>query len=351
MEMQQIETPALLVDLDTMEGNQRRMTELFAGKKVRVRPHFKNHRVLLLAERQVAAGAIGITCARLWEAERLVQRGIRSVLVANEIACEAVMLKFIALSRLAPVIVAVDNAAMVRQMAGLAGEDRKLLNVVVDIDLGLQRCGVADEEAAVQLAKIVVEQGLHFRGLMGYEGHLQSLVPGPEKEKTVKAALSKLVRAKEGIEGAGIPVEIVSCAGTGDCLVASDYPGITEVQPGSYLLMDSYYVPYAPDFQPSLTVLATVISKTGDDRLVADAGVKAISGEHGLPSVDGHDELRINALHAEHAPIQILDPSSTVKVGDKIHIRVHYQDGTVHLHQRMFGMRKSAVEKVFQIEH
>ena len=349
--IEQIETPALLVNLETMEQNQSRMNELFAGKAVKVRPHFKNHRVLALADLQLAAWGAGITCARLWQAELLVRHGIRDVLVANEIAGEEMICKFLHLSRLAPVIVAVDNPAVVGEMVRLAGDDRNLLNVVVDIDLGLKRCGVPDEEAALKLAQAVVDRGLNFRGIMGYEGHLQSLVPGPEKETAVKGAMSKLIRAKKLIEGANIPVEIVSCGGTGDCAIIRDYPGITEVQPGSYLLMDSWYAPFAPDFHPALTVLSTVISKTWDERIVVDAGVKAISGERGLPSVDGMRSLRLKALHAEHAPMEILDSSVAVKVGDKIQIRVRYHDGTVHLHRRMVGVRGGLVEKVFQIEH
>ena len=351
MDFDAIDTPALLVDLDTMERNQRRLNELFASKSVRVRPHFKNHRVLALAGRQIADGAIGITCARLWQAERLIRHGIRSVLVANEIAGELMLRRFMDLSRMAPVIVGVDNALTIDEIARLAGPERGSLNLVVDFDLGLQRCGVVDEGAGLILARRIVDSGMCFRGVMGYEGHLQPLPPGPEKERVVREALAKLVRGKELIERDGIPVEIVSCGGTGDCVIVSDFPGVTEAQPGSYLLMDSWYAPFAPDFHPALTVLATVISRTGNDRLVVDAGVKAVSGERGIPSVAGFDGLRLKALHAEHAPIEIMDRTQAPKVGEKVQIRVHYHDGTVHLHRQMYGIRNGRVEEVFQIEH
>jgi D-serine deaminase-like pyridoxal phosphate-dependent protein len=351
MDLAAIDTPALLMDLDTMERNQRRMHELFAGKKVRVRPHFKNHRVLALADRQIASGAIGITCARLWQAERLIGHGIREVLVANEIAGDAMIRKFIELSRIAPVIIGVDNASTIDEMARSAGPERRSLNLVIDFDLGLRRCGVVDAASGLALARRIVDSGMCFRGVMGYEGHLQPLPPGPEKERVVKEALSKLVSGKELIERDGIPVEIVSCGGTGDCIIVSDFSGVTEAQPGSYLLMDSWYAPFAPDFHPALTVLATVISRTGNDRLVVDAGVKAISGERGLPSIASFDGLKLKALHAEHAPIEILDERQVPKVGEKVQIRVHYHDGTVHLHRQMYGIRNGRVEQVFQIEH
>jgi len=350
MDFDAIDTPALLADLDTIDRNQRRMNELFAGKAVRVRPHFKNHRVLALADRQVSGGTIGITCARLWQAERLIRHGIQNVLVANEIAGEVMIRKFIELSRIAPVIVGVDNVSTIDEMARLAGRERGRLNLVVDFDLGLRRCGVIDGPSGLTLARLVVDSGMCLRGVMGYEGHLQPLPPAPEKERAVREALAKLVAGKELIERDGIPVEIVSCGGTGDCIIVSDFSGVTEAQPGSYLLMDSWYEPFAPDFLPALTVLATVVSRIGNERLVVDAGVKAISGERGLPSVAGFDGLRLKALHAEHAPIEIMEGKAP-KVGEKIRIRVQYHDGTVHLHRQMYGIRNGVVEEVFQIEH
>jgi len=346
-----VETPAFLVDLDVMEQNLQTMARFFRDQPAKLRPHFKNHRVLELAARQVQNGAIGITCARLWQAERLVNSGIRNVLIANEIAGESPLQRYVALSREAPVIIAVDNAAIVRDMGRLAENGKADLNVVVDVDLGLRRCGVPPGEAAVALARLAVDKGLKFRGIMGYEGHLQPQLAGPEKHATVTAAMKSLVDTTKQIEGAGIPVEIVSCGGSGDYAIAGAYPGVTENQAGSYLLMDNWYAPFAPDFKVALSVLATVISKTAGERIVVDAGVKAISGERGLPSVKSVAGLRLKALHAEHAPIDITEPGVNVEVGDKIEIGVQYHDGTIHLHERMYGMRNGKVERILSIEH
>ncbi len=349
--LQAVDTPALIADLDVVEANLAKMSAFFAGKPVGFRPHFKNHRVLALAARQMEAGAIGITCARLWQAERLAHSGISSILIANEIAGENPIRQFAELSREAPVIVAVDNAKIVDDMARIARDKRAELNVVVDVDLGLKRCGVPPGEPAAALAKKVVASGLKFRGVMGYEGHLQLLPPGPEKEETVRQSLEALVASKKLIESLGIPVEIVSCGGTGDYRISGTFPSVTENQAGSFLLMDTGYVASAPDFQPALSVLVTVISKTEGERIVVDAGCKAISGERGLPSVKGIDGLRLKALHAEHAPIDLLDPGVPIEVGDKIELAVRYHDGTVHLHQQMYGVRKGIVEEVLTIEH
>lgn len=349
-ELRKLETPALLVDLPAMERNIATMAGFFRDRKAKLRPHFKNHRVLALADRQMAAGAIGLTCARLWQADILVQHGIKSVLVANEIAGEEMIRRFVDLSREAPVIVGVDNPRTVDHMAFIAGDARGLLNVLVDIDLGLNRCGVPSAEAALELSRHVLSKGLKLRGLMGYEGHLQPLPPGLAKEQSVTAAMQVLADARKRLQGAGIPVEIVSCGGTGDFAIAGPYPGVTEIQAGSYLLMDSWYAPAAPQFEVTLTVLATVISKTPEKRLVVDAGVKAISGERGLPSVKGQPRLRVKALHAEHAPIEILEGDVPVEVGDTLELLVHYHDGTINLHDRMFGVRNGRVEEVFAIE-
>jgi D-serine deaminase-like pyridoxal phosphate-dependent protein len=185
---------------------------------------------------------------------------------------------------------------------------------------------------------------------MGYEGHLQPLPSGPEKEKLVTTAMRNLVHSKELIEREGLPVEIVSCGGTGDYYLSGGYEGVTENQAGSFLLMDTWYAPFSSDFQPSLTVLATVQSKTPGERIVVDAGVKALSGERGLPSVKGISGLSVKAMHAEHALIKIEDPSVGVEVGDKVEIWVHYHDGTIHLHDRMYGIRNGEVEETFKIE-
>jgi D-serine deaminase-like pyridoxal phosphate-dependent protein len=347
----QLKTPALLVDLQAMERNTRTMARFFDRQSAKLRPHFKNHRVLELARYQMEHGAIGITCARLWQAEALLAAGIRDVLIANELADEASLSRFAELSRDAPVIVAVDHPKVVQDLARLGRKNKTEINVVVDIDLGLKRCGVPPGKPALDLARTAVENGLQLRGIMGYEGHLQPLPPGPEKEAVVRSAMQSLIETKCQIERAGIRVEIVSCGGTGDYAIAGIFPGVTENQAGSYLLMDTWYAPFAPDFTPSLTVLATVISKTPGERIVADAGVKALSGERGLPSVKGVKGLKLRALHAEHAPLDFIEGNVSIEVGDKIEIAVHYHDGTIQLHQKMYGVREGKVERVFSIEH
>lgn len=346
----ELDTPALLVDLDRMESNLRRMAAYFDGTSAKLRPHFKTHQVLSLARRQVRAGAIGITCARLSHAEALVGEGVKNVLIANQIAGGNMIRRFVDISRVAPVIVAVDDSRVVSEMARLAGNLAKDLNVVVDLDVGLRRTGVAPGESALALAKKTVEAGLRFRGLMGYAGSVQ-LPSGPEKQSAVRSALQPVMDTKAMIERSGIPVEIVSCGGTSDYSIAGVFPGVTEVQAGSYLFMDAGSAPFAPDFSPAVTVLSTVISTTMGDRVVADAGVKAVSSERGLPSIKGHSGLRVRALHAEHALVDLLDRSAPLEAGDKIELWVQYLDPTLQLHDRVWGVRNGEIESILTITH
>lgn len=348
MTVDDLDTPALLVDLAAMEQNLSTMARFYAQSEARLRPHFKNHRVLGLASRQIEAGAIGMTCARIGQAEALVHHGIRNVLIANEIAGEGKIKRFAELSCEAPVMVAVDNPKIVDEMAMWGRNKHTEINVVVDVEIGLKRCGVQPGDEVVALAKRACDKGLKLHGIMGYEGHLQPLLPGIEKEQAVRAALQHLIDSRRQLEREGIPVEIVSCGGTGDYALAGSFPGVTENQAGSYLLMDKWYEPFAPDFKLTLTVLATIISKA-PGRIVIDAGVKALSGERGLPSVKGITGARLKALHAEHAPIEVDGPAPLLEVEDKVEIWVQYHDGTVNLHHQMYGVRNGQVEEAFQI--
>ena len=350
MPFRALDTPVLIADLDVVEANLARMTAFFTGRPAKLRPHFKNHRVLSFALRQIQAGAIGIACSRLWQVERLAQAGIQNILLTNEVVGENPIRRWAELSHEAKVTAAVDHPKVIDDMARIARDTRTALNVVVEVDLGLKRCGAAPGEPTAALAQQAVSGGLRFRGLMGYEGHLQLFPPGPEKQSAVMQALEALIRSKNLIERLGIPVEIVSCGGTGDYAISGTYPGVTENQAGSFLLMDTGYAPYAPDFQPALSVLTTVVSKTEGERIVVDAGVKAISAERGLPSVKGVEGMQLRALHAEHAPIDLMGPGAPVEVGDKIELAVRYHDGTVNLHKQMVGIRKGIVEAVFSIE-
>jgi D-serine deaminase-like pyridoxal phosphate-dependent protein len=211
-------------------------------------------------------------------------------------------------------------------------------------------CGVPPKQS-LNLARLALESGLRVRGLMGYEGHLQKLADNEESRRLRSAAAQALVETRWAFEQSGIPVDIVTTGGTGTHKVFADYSGVTELQVGSYLLMETIYKPFAPDFQLGLTVLSTVVSKQESDRLVIDAGVKAISSERGMPAIKDKEGVRLTALHAEHGIVQITGSSTTLNVGDKVELWVAYSDATLHLHRQMYGPRGETVEEVFKIEY
>jgi len=345
-----IETPALLLDLDCMEANLERMAAFFRGVPAKLRPHFKNHKCPDLAARQLNAGSIGITCATLSEAECLVHHGVRSVLLANEIVDVPKICRFVELARRADVIVCVDNEKIADELARAGRNRHAQISVLVDVDVGLQRCGVPPGEPAVSLARTVVEKGLRFRGLMGYEGHILRRPPGREKKEACAAAIRPLLETKASLEAEGVTVDIVSVGGTGTYGLSGRHPGVTEIQAGSYLLMDTDYQQCCNDFDVALTVLTTVISKTRGDRIVVDAGLKALSCERGIPAVKDLAGLATRRLTAEHGIIGIQDSADPVDVGDRIEMWVHYSDATVNLYERIYGIRDGRVEEVLRVE-
>jgi D-serine deaminase-like pyridoxal phosphate-dependent protein len=346
----QIRTPALLIDMAAMESNLKKMAAFFAGGPTRLRPHYKNHKCVALARRQLAQGAIGITCATLGEAEALAGSGIQGILVANEIAGLVAIERFVQLSRGSDIMVGVDNERTIASLAAASARANVQLSVVVDVNTGLGRCGVSPGEPALALSEFAVVQGLRFRGLIGYEGHCVRLPPGPDKIRAVQQAMQQLVNTASLIRSRGLTVEIVSAGGTGTYSISGRLPGVTEIQGGSYLLMDTDYQTVCEDFDLALSVLGTVISRTGNERLVLDIGLKEISGERGLPVLRNANGARLRKLNAEHAIVDIVDPGFPAQVGDQLELWAHYSDATVNLHRKMFGMRDGQVEETFIVE-
>lgn len=343
-------TPALLVDLDIMEKNLRTMAAFFANKECNLRPHFKNHKCIVLAKKQLAAGAIGISTATLHETEMLVNAGIGQILIANEITGEANLKRLIVAAADTEIILAVDNEKIVDDIARLSRGKKNKLSLVVDIDLGLKRCGVQPGFPVLELAKAIIKRGVKFEGLMGYEGHLQRLDLGNSESLLIrKEAMHQLVASKNILLRHGLNVNVVSAGGTGTYSIAGATEGITEVQAGNYLFMDTSYAPFAPDFQPSLSLLTTVISVTGNERFVLNTGVKEISAERGMPSLKNIKGASLKALHAEHGIVEIEDTSVNMAAGENVELNIYYSDGTVNLHDKIYGVRSGFVEEVFEI--
>jgi D-serine deaminase-like pyridoxal phosphate-dependent protein len=347
---QDLDTPALVLDRDRVERNVARMARWFAERPAKLRPHWKTPKCAEVARLQLEAGAIGITCAKLGEAEALAEAGVSaSVLVANQVIGATKLERLVALAaRLPELIVAVDAPAQVEALdAALAGT-RAGVGALVEVDSGMHRCGTQSPEETVALAKRLRASRVAYRGVMGYEGHAV-LVPDAAKRKSLaEAATAELERHVEALRSAGLAPEIVSAGGTGTYDQTGSAPFVTEIQAGSYVFMDGAYRKVRSEFECALTVLVTVLHVRG--RLViTDCGMKALSHEFGMPE-GATLPLRCVGLSEEHGHVLVdegADPG--LSPGDRFELLPSHGDTTINLHDRYHVVRGDRVEAVWPI--
>ena len=285
--LDQLESPQLLIDLDVLDANLQRMRNNFADRPLDIRIHFKSLKCGGLARYLCGKGMTKFLCAKLNEAEVLAESGITDLFVANQIIGAPKLRRLCELAKRAQVRVCVDDAANVEEMGRAARAAGVTVDVLVEVDVGMGRCGVDPGAPALELARHVRRQeGLRFVGLQGYDGHLQLIADAEEQRHRCLDSLEKLVGTRRLLEQNDIPVEVVTGAGTGTSAIVGHFNGMTEIQPGSFLLMDNAYHAVRPEFACSLSVLCTVISRR-PGRYVLDAGSKAISKDFGLPAIKG----------------------------------------------------------------
>jgi D-serine deaminase-like pyridoxal phosphate-dependent protein len=342
-----IETPALLVDLDALEWNIRIMADFMKGRRVRLRPHFKTHKSPAICHLQLAAGAKGICCAKLGEAEVLLSTGIPDVLIANQIVDPAKIERLAGLARgSARVTVCADNARNVTALAEACARVGATLHVLVEVDVGMNRCGVRTAEECLALARqIASSPGLHFEGIQAYEGHLVQIPEVEKRRAGVHEMEEKIGRVKTVLEEAGLSVKEISGGGTATYDITGDNTIWTEIQAGSYVFMDSSYDAMGLPFREALTVLATVIH-THEGRAVTDAGIKVCTTDHGNPSVKGHPRL---AVHTNEEHGIVTDPAGELAWGQKIEYIPSHCCTTVNLHDTSHCIRGGALVAVWPI--
>ncbi len=347
----ELDTPCLVIDLDALEANIRSMQSFFSDKTARLRPHFKTHKCLPIAHKQIAAGAKGITAAKVSEAEVLAWGGIKDVLIANQIVGEAKIRRLVGLARHTSVTVAVDSADNARELAAAARAAGATLGVLVEVDIGMGRCGVKPGRDAVELARIVNSQrGLAFRGLQGYEGHLVLREPGAEKDRLTVEAIRLLARTKRAIENEGLCCEEISGGGTGTYRVAASEGVMTEIQAGSYATMDARYAKVTPEFAKALFVLVTIISRPKKGLAIGDAGLKSITSEFGMGEVEGVKGAAVDRLSEEHTLIRVKGEAEKLAVGDRILVTPSHGCTTINLYDKACGVRKGYVECSWRID-
>jgi D-serine deaminase-like pyridoxal phosphate-dependent protein len=278
--------------------------------------------------------------------------GVRDILIANQVVGPIKTRRLAALiaSSGADVIVSVDNPANVRELDDAAAAFQVRPRVVIEVDSGMKRCGVAPGDATVELARFVAASpNLRFAGLMAWEGHTVSMDDHDVRREEIARAIGRLTAAADTVREAGLPVEIVSCGGSGTYLHAAPQPGITEVQAGGATMGDGLYRELGSPVEPALTLLATVTSRPVADRIVVDAGRRAIDPSQRAPTVRDVDGVQAIRFSAEHGVISLDRPAEWPRVGDRLVLEVNYTDQAVHLHESLFGVRDGMVEAVWPV--
>lgn len=344
-----IDTPALVIELPAMEDNIAKMADFARAQRIGLRPYIKTHKSTDLAQKQMAAGAIGIGCATVEEAEVMAAAGIKDILIGNQVIGPAKIARLIRLARDTRIMVAVDDYCNVDVISTAAQAAAVEIRILVEVDIGAHRCGVTPGENALKLARYITAAGLEFRGFMGYESHLQLIDNTAERASQVTEQVGKLIDTAQAAKSAGLRAEIVSAAGTLTYKETGRLAGITEIQPGTYIFLDNRYYAKQKDFKRALTILTTVISHPVDNYIVVDAGSKALSQDGGMPEVKDLPSAKLTRMWEEHGKIELVESTPELKVGDKIEIFPSHVCTTVNLYGKFYAVRNNRVEAIWEI--
>jgi D-serine deaminase-like pyridoxal phosphate-dependent protein len=344
-----VTTPALLLDLDKAKRNIATMAAKFRELPAELRPHVKVHKSPQLARLEAESGAVGVACATAWEALVMAQAGIGDVLIANQVVHPDKVRVTMDAARLTRLTVAVDDRRNVDRLSAAATEAGVELELLIEIDVGMVRCGVRTKEEALALAEHAAGMpGLRLRGMQGYEGHCM-LEPDPEvRYRETHAANAKLVEAVDFLAEHGFPSDDVSAGGTGTYFITGANPRITEVQAGSYTLMDCFHGQLVPGgFEVALTVLGTVVSRQGET-VVLDSGRKSVGIDFVLPPLAAYPEGQIRYYAEEHA---LFDFPGTppLDLGDRAEILAGYGPTTVNLYDVFHVVENDVVTDIWPI--
>ncbi len=347
-----LDTPALLVDLEVLEGNIARMARTIVHEAgVQWRPHIKGIKTPAIAHMLLEVGAVGMTCAKLGEAEVMAAAGIRDLLIANQIVGPQKIARLVNLRRHADVAVAVDDFENARALDRAALAKGVQLRVLIEVDVGMQRAGVAPGEATVVLARrLATLKGLRFCGVMTWESPALRVKDLGDRQQLITSLLGQLTDTAGQCRDAGLPVEIVSCGGTGTYWLSAFHPGVTEIQAGGGIFNDLVYSrQLGLDHPFALTVLSTVTSRPTPTRIICDAGKKTMSGDSALPEAVGLPQVVSLGLSAEHGKLELAAPSATPRLGDLIEFIPGCVDTTVVLHDELYGIRQGIVETIWPL--
>jgi D-serine deaminase-like pyridoxal phosphate-dependent protein len=345
--LEDIDTPALVLDLDAFEKNLSTLRSSVGGA-VRIRPHAKTHKCPDVGKRQVAMGAVGMCCQKVSEAEAMVDGGIGDVLVTNEIVGARKIERLAALARRAKIGVCVDSLENLKALAGSGAN----LDVYIEIDVGMRRCGVPPGEPALSLAKEILKNPrLRFAGLQAYQGRAQHIRSMEERHAAIETAAQHVFHTKKLLEKHGIACPIVTGAGSGTFMLEVEAQAWDEIQPGSYAFMDADYAKNEwaaplPRFEHALFVLATVMSRPSSSVAIVDAGLKASSVDSGMPGVWQRPGLAYTRASDEHGWVE---GSPAPALGEKLLLVPGHCDPTINLYDWYVCVRAGRVEALWPI--
>jgi D-serine deaminase-like pyridoxal phosphate-dependent protein len=355
-DLEGVDTPALLVDAESFDRNLAMMAALAARGGIALRPHAKSHKTPVVAQRQIAAGAVGICCAKLGEAEVMVSGGVADVLITTPVVGRHKLERLARCAHLARMAVVVDSPANLAAVAEAIESAGTSLDVLIEVDVGQNRCGVRSAQEAIALADIAARcPRLTLRGLQGYNGAIQGVPVRATRHDAASASLDILREVAETLRTRGHDVKTLTGGGTGTIAIDIALGGLTESQAGSYIYMDSSYrrldwedgapIPFAT----SLSVLSTVISRPTRDLAVLDAGWKALSSDAGVPSLAHPWAEEVSFGGDEHLKVRLNADGRALRVGDRVAIIPSHCDTTVNLYDHFVLMRDDRVEQVWPI--
>ena len=340
MSLNEVDTPALVIDLDAFERNLRRLAERISGSPVKARPHAKTHKCPVIALKQVELGAVGVCVQKVSEAEAMVYGGVRDVLVTNEVVGPQKLRRLASLAQTARVGVCADDESQVRALEAAAGDAGIALPVYVEVNMGGNRCRVEPGEPALQLATLIADAPhLAFAGLQAYHGSAQHLRGWEERRQAIAQAVDRAGRTRDLLARHGIDCPTITGAGTGTFEFETGSGVYTELQCGSYIFMDADYGRNrdrdgepTKAFEPSLYVWSTVMSRPAEDRAIVDAGLKALAFDSGPPLVCDEPAATYERASDEHGRLAVSAATNRLGLGDEIRLDPRQCDPTVNLY-------------------
>jgi 3-hydroxy-D-aspartate aldolase len=353
----EVETPALVIDLDAFDRNIAKMAEFARGSGVRLRPHAKTHKSTAIALRQIAHGAVGQCVQKVGEAEALVRGGVKDVLVSNQVVGERKLRRLAALAKDATIALCFDAPEQVDAASRAARDFGVELGALVEIEVGMERCGVAPGRPAAALARRIADApNLEFRGLQAYHGRAQHLATYQERAQAIAFAIDAVHETLRSLATENLTPEIIAGAGTGTFAIEAASGVYNELQVGSYVFMDTEYARIGgrnggryTEFEHSLFVLASVISVPTADRAIVDAGLKSYSAERGPPWVHDRPDVEVTGVSDEHGKLKVGPHAQRLSLGEKVWLIPGHCDPTVNLHDWYVGIRNGRVEVLWPI--